>query len=76
MTVQSNTDGHYFKLFLLLYLLLINTTYISYINVPFAIFNFRLSTPMELNFEGFFSFFYKLKAEQHVQVRAQSTRCI
>lgn len=76
MTVQSNTDVHYLKLFLLLYLLLINTTYISYINVPFAIFIFRLSTPVELNFEGVLIFFYKLKAEQHVQVRAQSTRFI
>lgn len=76
MTVQSNTDGHYLKLFLLLYLLLINTTYISYINVPFAIFILKLSTQVELNFEGVLIFFYKLKAEQHVQIRAQSTRCI
>lgn len=76
MTVQSNTDGHYLKVFLLLYLLLINTTYISYINVPFAIFIFKLSTPVELNFEGVLIFFYKLKAEQHVQVRAQSTSFI
>lgn len=58
MTVQSNTDVLYLKLFLLLYLLLINTTYISYINVvSFAIFIFRLSTPVELNFEGVLIFF-------------------
>lgn len=76
MTVQSNTDGHYLKLFLLLYLLLINTTYISYINVSFDIFILKLSTQVELNFEGVLTFFYKLKAEQRVQVRAQSTRCI
>lgn len=76
MTVQSNTDGRYLKIFLLLYLLLINTTYISYINVPFAIFIFKLSTLVDLNFEGVLIFFYKLKAEQHVQVRAQSTSFI
>lgn len=52
--LQSNTDGHDYK-FLLLYFFTINTTYISYINVPLAIFILYI-VKKKLNFEDFLSF--------------------